>query len=71
MLVNLLLDNHTSDVSQDMKNHFRQASGNLHEILKHPGAWDPFILSYVEVGAYVLALVKLYIESHIGGVFFS
>lgn len=42
-------DNHTSDVKQDMTNHFRQASVNLHQILKHPGAWDPFILSYVEM----------------------
>ncbi|XP_038583152.1 TATA box-binding protein-associated factor RNA polymerase I subunit A [Micropterus salmoides] len=33
----------------DMHNYFRQASVNLKEILKYPGVWDPFILSYVEM----------------------
>ncbi|XP_070782449.1 TATA box-binding protein-associated factor RNA polymerase I subunit A [Enoplosus armatus] len=35
--------------NQDMQNYFRQASVNLKEILKNPGVWDPFILSYVEM----------------------
>lgn len=35
-----------------MHNYFRQASVNLKEILKNPGVWDPFILSYVEVSAH-------------------
>ncbi|KAA8583074.1 hypothetical protein FQN60_015620, partial [Etheostoma spectabile] len=35
--------------NQDMHNYFRQASVNLKEILKSPGIWDPFILSYVEI----------------------
>ncbi|XP_077408924.1 TATA box-binding protein-associated factor RNA polymerase I subunit A [Vanacampus margaritifer] len=35
--------------NQDMHNYFRQASVNLKEILKHPGVWDPFIQSYVEM----------------------
>ncbi|XP_068433227.1 TATA box-binding protein-associated factor RNA polymerase I subunit A isoform X2 [Clinocottus analis] len=35
--------------NQDMQNYFRQASVNLKEILKQPGVWDPFILSYVEM----------------------
>ncbi|XP_042247423.1 TATA box-binding protein-associated factor RNA polymerase I subunit A [Thunnus maccoyii] len=35
--------------NQDMNNYFRQASVNLKEILKNPGIWDPFILSYVEM----------------------
>ncbi|XP_061668984.1 TATA box-binding protein-associated factor RNA polymerase I subunit A isoform X2 [Syngnathoides biaculeatus] len=35
--------------SQEMHNYFRQAAVNLKEILKLPGVWDPFILSYVEM----------------------
>ncbi|XP_057678792.1 TATA box-binding protein-associated factor RNA polymerase I subunit A [Corythoichthys intestinalis] len=38
-----------ADSSKDMHSYFRQASVNLKEILKHPGVWDPFILSYVEM----------------------
>lgn len=38
--------------NKDMENYFRQASVNLKEILKNPGVWDPFILSYVEVGTH-------------------
>lgn len=34
---------------QELHNYFRQASVNLEEILKNPGVWDPFILSYTEV----------------------
>uniref|UniRef100_A0A1A8KZE7 TATA box binding protein (TBP)-associated factor, RNA polymerase I, A n=3 Tax=Nothobranchius pienaari TaxID=704102 RepID=A0A1A8KZE7_9TELE len=34
---------------QDLHNYFRQASVHLQEILKSPGVWDPFILSYVEM----------------------
>ncbi|XP_051908424.1 TATA box-binding protein-associated factor RNA polymerase I subunit A isoform X1 [Hippocampus zosterae] len=37
---------------QDMHSYFRQASVNLKDILKHPGVWDPFILSYVEMLEY-------------------
>ncbi|XP_028997547.1 TATA box-binding protein-associated factor RNA polymerase I subunit A isoform X2 [Betta splendens] len=37
------------DDNQEMQNYFRQASVNLKEILKNPGVWDPFILSYVEM----------------------
>lgn len=39
---------HSGD-NQDTHNYFRQASVNLKEILKNPGVWDPFILSYVEM----------------------
>ncbi|XP_071323842.1 TATA box-binding protein-associated factor RNA polymerase I subunit A [Trachinotus anak] len=35
--------------NQEMRNYFRQASVNIKEILKNPGVWDPFILSYVEM----------------------
>ncbi|XP_072218736.1 TATA box-binding protein-associated factor RNA polymerase I subunit A [Leuresthes tenuis] len=35
--------------NQGMHNYFRQASVNLKEILRNPGVWDPFILSYVEM----------------------
>ncbi|KAK9531393.1 hypothetical protein VZT92_010820 [Zoarces viviparus] len=35
--------------NQDMNNYFRHASVNLKDILKTPGIWDPFILSYVEM----------------------
>ncbi|XP_051264492.1 TATA box-binding protein-associated factor RNA polymerase I subunit A isoform X1 [Dicentrarchus labrax] len=35
--------------SQELQNYFRQASVNLKEILKSPGVWDSFILSYVEM----------------------
>lgn len=41
--------NSVSSVSKEMESYFRQASVNLNEILKHPGVWDPFILSYVEM----------------------
>ncbi|XP_039980389.1 TATA box-binding protein-associated factor RNA polymerase I subunit A [Xiphias gladius] len=42
-------DYHDSGDNQEMHNYFRQASVNLKEILKNPGVWDPFILSYVEM----------------------
>ncbi|XP_056283758.1 TATA box-binding protein-associated factor RNA polymerase I subunit A [Pseudoliparis swirei] len=42
-------ENPDSVDNQDMLNYFRQASLNLKEILKIPGVWDPFILSYVEM----------------------
>ncbi|XP_029352620.1 TATA box-binding protein-associated factor RNA polymerase I subunit A isoform X2 [Echeneis naucrates] len=42
-------DNLGTDDNQEMHNYFRQASVNLKEILKNPGVWDPFILSYVEM----------------------
>lgn len=35
--------------NQGMHNLFRNAAMNLQEILKNPGVWDPFILSYVEM----------------------
>ncbi|KAM8832577.1 TATA box-binding protein-associated factor RNA polymerase I subunit A isoform 2-T3 [Spinachia spinachia] len=38
--------------NQDMNNLFRAASVHLKEILKKPGVWDPFILSYVEMLEY-------------------
>lgn len=45
-----------------MNNYFIQASVNLKEILKNPGIWDPFILSYVEVNIYpeLPRLIKKY-----------
>ncbi|GAA6214131.1 TATA box-binding protein-associated factor RNA polymerase I subunit A [Lates japonicus] len=42
-------DYHNSGDNQEMHNYFRQASVNLREILKNPGVWDPFIVSYVEM----------------------
>ncbi|XP_058470085.1 TATA box-binding protein-associated factor RNA polymerase I subunit A [Solea solea] len=36
-------------VSREMSKYFRHASANLKEIVKYPGVWDPFILSYVEM----------------------
>ncbi|XP_028903481.1 TATA box-binding protein-associated factor RNA polymerase I subunit A [Ornithorhynchus anatinus] len=40
----------TSDaVTQDMHSYFRLSSLNLHEIIKIPGIWDPFVKSYVEM----------------------
>ncbi|XP_027140065.1 TATA box-binding protein-associated factor RNA polymerase I subunit A isoform X1 [Larimichthys crocea] len=43
-------DTDPSSISNaDMHNYFRQASVNLKEILRNPGVWDPFILSYVEM----------------------
>lgn len=38
-----------TDDNQEMHNYFRLASAHLKEILKTPGVWDPFIVSYVEV----------------------
>lgn len=47
-----------------MDNYFRQASVNLKEILKIPGVWDPFIVSYVEVGhhSHLFYFVKEYFK---------
>lgn len=48
-----LFSGHTEyDDNPEKNNDFRQASVNLKEILKNPGVWDPFILSYVEVNTY-------------------
>lgn len=52
-----------------MESYFRQATVNLNEILKHPGVWDPFILSYVEVGAHIFTLGNVYVVSQSGGVY--
>lgn len=52
-----------------MESYFRQASVSLNEILKHPGVWDPFILSYVEVGVYIFTFGNVYILSDSGGVY--
>lgn len=38
-----------TDDNQEMHNYFRLASAHLKEILKTPGVWDPFIVSYVEM----------------------
>ncbi|XP_071775154.1 TATA box-binding protein-associated factor RNA polymerase I subunit A [Centroberyx gerrardi] len=35
--------------NQEMHSYFRQSSVNLKEILKNPGIWDPFILSYTDM----------------------
>lgn len=32
-----------------MHSYFRQSSVNLKEIMKLPGVWDPFVLSYIDV----------------------
>ncbi|XP_036613967.1 TATA box-binding protein-associated factor RNA polymerase I subunit A [Trichosurus vulpecula] len=42
----------TNAAAQDMHSYFRQASVNLHEIIKIPGVWDPFVKSYVEMLEY-------------------
>ncbi|KAG7222740.1 hypothetical protein INR49_026350 [Caranx melampygus] len=42
-------DQPDTDDDQELHNYFRQASVNLEEILKNPGVWDPFILSYIEM----------------------
>ncbi|XP_007903190.1 TATA box-binding protein-associated factor RNA polymerase I subunit A [Callorhinchus milii] len=34
---------------QEMHNYFRQASIGLNQTLQHPGVWDPFVLSYVNL----------------------
>uniref|UniRef100_A0A7N4P430 TATA-box binding protein associated factor, RNA polymerase I subunit A n=1 Tax=Sarcophilus harrisii TaxID=9305 RepID=A0A7N4P430_SARHA len=39
----------TNAATQDMHSYFRQASVNLHEIIKIPGVWDTFVKSYVEM----------------------
>ncbi|XP_041064485.1 TATA box-binding protein-associated factor RNA polymerase I subunit A isoform X2 [Carcharodon carcharias] len=38
-----------SGTAQEMHNYFRQASIGLHDVVEHPGVWDPFILSYVNL----------------------
>ncbi|XP_053737230.1 TATA box-binding protein-associated factor RNA polymerase I subunit A isoform X1 [Synchiropus splendidus] len=49
-----LSDNKDDDVSGEERSnlYFRQASVVLVEVLKSPGVWDPFILSYVEMLQY-------------------
>ncbi|KAM4600886.1 TATA box-binding protein-associated factor RNA polymerase I subunit A isoform 2-T4 [Polymixia lowei] len=42
-------DNTDAIENQEMQNHFRKSSVNLKEIVKAPGIWDPFILSYVDM----------------------
>ncbi|XP_051849310.1 TATA box-binding protein-associated factor RNA polymerase I subunit A isoform X1 [Antechinus flavipes] len=39
----------TNAATHDMHSYFRQASVNLHEIIKIPGVWDTFVKSYVEM----------------------
>ncbi|XP_062324314.1 TATA box-binding protein-associated factor RNA polymerase I subunit A isoform X1 [Osmerus eperlanus] len=34
---------------QEMHSYFRQSSVNLKEVMKTPGVWDPFLLSYVDM----------------------
>ncbi|KAL0964973.1 hypothetical protein UPYG_G00275130 [Umbra pygmaea] len=36
-------------VNQEMHSYFRQSSVNMKEIMKVPGVWDPFILSYIDM----------------------
>ncbi|XP_068198844.1 TATA box-binding protein-associated factor RNA polymerase I subunit A isoform X2 [Antennarius striatus] len=42
-------DDPDSTLSKNMHNSFRSASVSLQEILKTPGVWDTFILSYTEM----------------------
>ncbi|XP_041814929.1 TATA box-binding protein-associated factor RNA polymerase I subunit A [Chelmon rostratus] len=42
-------DDPDSGDNPDMHSYFRQASIHLGEVLKNPGVWDPFMLSYVEM----------------------
>lgn len=35
--------------NQEMHSYFRQSSVNLTEIMKTPGIWDPFVLSYIDM----------------------
>ncbi|XP_034018452.1 TATA box-binding protein-associated factor RNA polymerase I subunit A [Thalassophryne amazonica] len=42
-------DNSDASSIQDISSYFRQASVNLKQILKQPGIWDTFILSYVDM----------------------
>lgn len=32
--------------------YFRQASTTMKKLLRDPGVWDPFIVSYVDVSAH-------------------
>ncbi|XP_075719489.1 TATA box-binding protein-associated factor RNA polymerase I subunit A isoform X3 [Rhinoderma darwinii] len=34
---------------QSMDSYYRQATVTFHEIIKSPGVWDPFVLSYVDL----------------------
>ncbi|CDQ78146.1 unnamed protein product [Oncorhynchus mykiss] len=36
-------------VNQEMHSYFRQASVNRKDIIKLPGVWDPFVLSYINM----------------------
>ncbi|XP_019338689.1 TATA box-binding protein-associated factor RNA polymerase I subunit A isoform X2 [Alligator mississippiensis] len=42
-------ENFTDSSEQEMHNFFRQAAVNLKEIIKIPGVWDPFVVSYVDL----------------------
>ncbi|XP_014060149.2 TATA box-binding protein-associated factor RNA polymerase I subunit A isoform X1 [Salmo salar] len=42
-------DEYDAAVNQEMHSYFRQSSVNLKEIMKLPGVWDPFVLSYIDM----------------------
>ncbi|KAK6295019.1 hypothetical protein J4Q44_G00342450 [Coregonus suidteri] len=42
-------DEYDAGVNQEMHSYFRQSSVNLKEIMKLPGVWDPFVLSYIDM----------------------
>lgn len=58
-------DNPEGGDNQDMQNYFRQASVNLKDILKNPGVWDPFILSYVDVSVNLPDLIAKTLDSNV------
>ncbi|XP_015243481.1 PREDICTED: TATA box-binding protein-associated factor RNA polymerase I subunit A [Cyprinodon variegatus] len=45
----LTKNNSIESDNQGMQTLFRQASVNFKELLRNPGVWDPFVLSYVEM----------------------
>nr|XP_013999497.1 unnamed protein product [Salmo salar] len=42
-------DEYDAGVIQEMHSYFRQSFVNLKDIMKLPGVWDPFVLSYIDV----------------------
>ncbi|XP_045552022.1 TATA box-binding protein-associated factor RNA polymerase I subunit A, partial [Salmo salar] len=42
-------DEYDAGVIQEMHSYFRQSFVNLKDIMKLPGVWDPFVLSYIDM----------------------
>jgi hypothetical protein len=47
----IIISDEYDGVNQEMHSYFCQSSVNRKDIIKLPGVWDPFVLSYINVSA--------------------